>query len=456
MNREQLKLLSQEELIEIILSLQVEIEQLRARVQELEELIFRPRKTPENSHLPPSLGRKGDIKPKAEGKKPGAKLGHEGKSRKRSEPDFIIECKVEHCNGCGANLSKLAQREMGRSQVIELPPVKPIIVEAIRYEVCCPWCGKQQMAEYPEGIETYQVFGNRLLSLVAYLHHIHHVGYFRLKEVLRDIFGLEISVGALVNAVTRSGRLLEDRTEAILEVLRNSRVIGSDETGARVKGRNWWEWVFNTKDVSYHVIAPSRSSGVIEEVMGETEVDVWLSDLYSAQQKARSKQKQICLAHQIRDLKYVMEAERSLFAFKMLRLFKRAIGLKKARERITEYCYWHQVEEIEAGCDKLLKERYRGKESERLRKRYVKHRDKLFVGLYREDVPLVNNDCERSLRNSVIHRKVSYGFRSEFGAKVYERVATVIGTARRQGQEVLTTLQGLMGTPVPALSRSPP
>jgi transposase len=96
----------------------------------------------------------------------------------------------------------------------------------------------------------------------------------------------------------------------------------------------------------------------------------------------------------------------------------------------------------------LLPQRVRGVRARRLQKRYQRHRAHLFVFLYCPDVPPDNNACERALRPSVIHRKVTNGFRSEWGAQAYAALATVIETAKLQHHNVFDTLVTLMGPPV--------
>jgi transposase len=73
----------------------------------------------------------------------------------------------------------------------------------------------------------------------------------------------------------------------------------------------------------------------------------------------------------------------------------------------------------------------------------------LFVFLHHSDVPFDNNAAERALRNSVIHRKVTGGFRSETGAKAHAVVSSVVDTARKRGQDVLEVILELVGPPVP-------
>lgn len=60
-------------------------------------------------------------------------------------------------------------------------------------------------------------------------------------------------------------------------------MINSDETGARVDGRNWWHWVFHASVASFHVIAPSREGRVTDAFLDGTEPEVWGSDLWVPQ-----------------------------------------------------------------------------------------------------------------------------------------------------------------------------
>jgi transposase len=334
--------------------------------------------------------------------------------------------------------------------VVELPPVEPVVVEAHCYAVDCPDCGHRTVADYPEGLEPERVFGTQVEALVSYFHQVHHLSYARLVEVMRDVFGLEISLGALVNSVRRVGKQMEGAAQEVRDTLRGSVVVGSDETGARVDGRNEWEWVFTTEQVSYHLIVPSRKAAVIDEVMGAAKPEVWVSDLWGAQLKNPAAQQQVCLAHQLRDLQYAVDAERCAWAYQMRGLFRRAMRLAKRREELAEEHYRCQVAAIEAACEALLAQTVGSKKGQALQRRYRKHREELFVFLYRADVPPDNNASERALRNSVVHRKVSGGFRSAWGAAAYATVATVIGTAKKQGQRVLATLRAHLAPPATA------
>jgi hypothetical protein len=111
----------------------------------------------------------------------------------------------------------------------------------------------------------------------------------------------------------------------------------SDETSARIKGRTWWEWVFLTTRACLHVIKPSRAFDVIQGVFTAKYIECsrpafWVSDLHTAQAKNPTEVWQVCLAHQLRDCQFAVDAGDWLFAPVMLRLFKRALEIHKRRE----------------------------------------------------------------------------------------------------------------------------
>ena len=133
MTRQQLEQLSKAELIEIILQQQATIlqqqaliEQLLARVAQLEELITRltqPPKDASNSSTPPSKTLKPNRPDRKRKKKRGPKPGHEGRSRQRRKPDVIVECRPASCDHCGADLPQAGRQVSPISrEVMDLAP----------------------------------------------------------------------------------------------------------------------------------------------------------------------------------------------------------------------------------------------------------------------------------------------------------------------------------------------
>jgi transposase len=448
MDREALLQLDKDALVELVL-------QLHARVTELEATVARlsgPPKTPGNSSVPPSQG----FKPnRAERRRAKRRRGQLGLSRRRQAPDLIVRCRPTHCRGCGAALTERDQRRVGRSQVVELPPVQPVVVEAWRYAAVCPGCGTRTVAEAPPGLEPSRTFGPGVETLLGYLHERHHLGYERLVEVCQDLFGLAISEGAVANALERLAEQARPVYEAIGAEVRASPVIGSDETGARVDGRNRWQWVFQTPESSYHVIAPSRGAEVIEAFLDGAEPAVWGSDLWAPQVGTAAGVHQICMSHQLRDLTYAVEADpgdERRRARDLRHVFGRALRLHHERDTVSPATFARRRVLIERATDRLVFGPPLARSgARRLQKRYQQHRGSLYVFLERRDVEPTNNSSERDLRNSVIHRKVTGGYRSERGAEASAILTTLLTTARKRGQNLYEALRAIAGpSPVQA------
>jgi transposase len=446
MSDDELRHLSPEQVVALV-------RRLEARIAELEaEVTGRggPPKTPENSSTPPSKGWKRERRPAADGAKRGPPFGHLGTSRRRAVPTAIVLCQPSHCGACGHELAAAPQARVGISQVVELPPVEPVVLEAWRYAAACPDCGMSTVAAYPAGFEAPRVFGPRLEALWTYLHEQHHVGYARLAALAWDLWHLRVSQGALVNALGRVAERLAPQAAAVREQVRASPVIGSDETSARVNGRTHWQWVFQTPTASYHVIRPRRNGDVVQDFLGDAVPEAWVSDLYRPQLNAGAARHQVCLTHQLRELQYVVDKEQSAWAEDCQALFRLAIHRAHQRDRgaLWGAAYTAAVRKIEADCDALLATPVAGAEASRLWVRFREHRDSLFVFLYDAAVPPTNNASEQALRHSVVHRKVTGGFRSDWGADAHAIVTTVLDTARKRGEGLLTTLHAALGAPV--------
>jgi transposase len=466
MERDDLGGLSREELLELVRRQQevlaereAAIERRDEKIRELEEELSqfrRPVKTPENSSAPPSRSQKAN-RVERRGRKPGPKRGHVGASRVRREPDVVLACRPSACAGCGEPLPASGGRRVGRSQVTDLPSFAPVVIEAWQYALTCARCGARTTGTYPVGLEPRRTFGPGIEAVLSYLHERHHVGYERLVELCRDVFGLAISQGGVENALRRLVERARPTYAAIGETVRGSPVINSDETGARVAGRTHWQWTFQTPEASYHLIAPSRGGEVIDAFLAGAEPVVWGSDLWAPQMLAPAAAHQICHSHQARDLTFASEADTGderVWALELRRAFGRAIRLHHARDRVTPATFARRRLLIENATDRLVFDRYVAPKTEaaRLQRRYRTHRDSLYVFLHRDDVEPTNNSSERDLRPSVIHRKVIGGFRSDWGAEASAIRSSILATARKQGQNLLDALRAVAGpSPLQAL-----
>jgi transposase len=474
MDREALDRLSREELLELLAQQaavigrqQAELTEREAAIERRDEKIRaleeelaqfrRPAKTPENSSVPPSRGLQATRGQGRRRRKQGPRRGHVGVSRVRSEPDVVVECRPRRCAGCGEALPRTGGRRVGRSQVTDLPTFAPVVIEARQYAMSCPQCGEQTVGSYPAGLEPRRTFGPGIEALLSYFHERHHVSYERLVEVCRDVFGLAISQGGVENALRRLVERARPTYAAIRETVRGSPVINSDETGARVAGRTHWQWVFQTPEASYHVIAPSRGGEVIDAFLGGVAPAVWGSDLWAPQVLTPATEHQLCLSHQERDLTFAVEADRDnerLWAIELRHVFGRAIRLHHERTQVTPATFARRRTLVENATDRLVFDRYVAPRTEaaRLQQRYRTHRDRLYVFLDRDDVEPTNNSSERDLRPSVIHRKVIGGFRSAWGAEASAIRTSILATARKQGHNLLDAFRAIAGpSPLQAL-----
>ena len=362
---------------------------------------------------------------------------------------MVVACRPSACRGCGAALPPDGQRRVGSSQVVELPAARPVVVEARRYAATCGACGERTAGAYPPGLEPGRTFGPRVEALLGYLHYGHHLSHERLAATCASVFGLAISEGAIAAALARLAARAQPEAGAIGERVRAGPVVNSDETSVRVGGKNWWHWVFQTPEASYHAIEPSRGADVVAAFLGDARPEVWGSDAYPSQLAAPAAEHQLCLSHQIRDLTYAAEADGPLgrqWAGELRHVLGRAIRLHRLRAGLAPEQFANRRTRIERAAERLIFGPPLGRgEAWKLQRRYRRHCGSLFVFLHRPDVEPTNNSSERDLRNSVIHDKVTGGYRSERGADQGATMATILTTARKLGHNLYERLCTIAG-----------
>ena len=104
-----------------------------------------------------------------------------------------------------------------------------------RYGCRCPQCGLQQIAAVPVGMESGSPFGHRIAALITTMRYSRGISYARMQQLLGEVFGVELSGGAIANLLSRVKGQLPSEVDGILAVLRSARLVGSDETSDRVK-----------------------------------------------------------------------------------------------------------------------------------------------------------------------------------------------------------------------------
>lgn len=439
--------LNKEELKLLVLALLEQNKVLLARIAELEARLGKPAKTPTNSSLPPSTGQKANAGDVAAGKN--RRKGRPGVARALCpNPDETLDMRPERCD-CGTALSAADQVLAHAWDHIDLPPIKPVTTRINLFRAQCPCCKKRVIATPPTDMPPGSPFGPGIVSIAAYLHGCHMVSYNRLVEVFDGLLGLKISEGAIANMLARVAKPFATEADKIAAIVRNSPVIASDETSARVCGKTWWQWLFASDSAVYHTIVPTRGKCVPVEFLGGVKPDVWISDRLAAQCK-HAEAHQLCLAHLIRDAQYAIDAGDSVFAPGFKAFLKKACAIGRKRPDLADATIAKHARDLNRELDRLLDLEPSSTEGNHLRaSMLVDARDKLLVFLTRRDVEPTNNVSERGLRPSVIFRKVTNCFRSTWGAKVYADLRSIVATGRLTGRSQLEAIRAVLA-PAPA------
>jgi len=420
---------------------------LMARVTELEAKLGLPPKTPDNSSVPPSKGQKpsepATPKDKAKPHAGAHRPLHPNPTSKRD----VFACR---CQGCGADVSGVVQSPCETYDRVEIPAIKPDVTQVSLHGGVCPCCAKRFKAEPPEGLEPGSPFGPNLRALAIYLRAVQGIPLARLSNVLRDLFGLDISEGALVNILNASREPFAAQTNLIKARLMAGTALASDETGMRVGKANWWLWVFHHADSAIFIAAKHRSKAVVQAFLGDWRPDYWISDRYGGQMGWAMREHQVCLAHLIRDVQYTIDAGDAVFAPGLKGLLKRACAIGRRRDDLTDGTLKIYEADLNRRLDRLMSLTPTHKAGNKLQTIIKKVRSHLFVFVTNRDLTATNNGSERALRPCAVYRKITNGFRSEWGATLYADIRSVVETARRRSISAIDSIRlTLEGRPIP-------
>jgi len=434
----------------LIATLLARLEAMDARIAALEkenaalrEKLNLPPKTPDNSSLPPSHGHKasGETSGKPKGKP------HAGAHRPlHPNPTRKRDVMATHCQHCAADVSAVAQTALQSYDRIEIPEIRPDVTRVTLHGGLCPCCSKRFKAEPPRELEPGSPPGPDpgLRAFAIYLRASHAVSFERLARLMSDMLGLEISEGALVNILDDSRNAFAEQMSLIRARLLSGSILQSDETSVRVGKKTWWTWVFHHDKDCCFVVAPSRGKAVIEEFLGEHRPDYWVSDRLAAQMGWARKEHQVCLAHLLRDVQYAIDAGDSRFAPPLANPGFNpgdACAIGRRRAQLADATLRGYAAKLDKKLNALLCVAPTGAEGNKLKNTIKRFRQHLFVFVTNRNLPPTNNGSEQAIRPCVIFRKVTNCFRSEWGAKLYADVRSVLETARRRAIDPLTAIR---------------
>jgi transposase len=463
-----------------LLALQQLNHQLLRRIRELEHEVERGAPVARDSHnssLPPSADppwqkvlRTRSLRRKS-GLKVGGQHGHPGATLRQSpRPDHRITHAARACPGCGFALDETDAVASERRQVFDLPPVHLVVTEHCAETRRCRRCGAEAQAAFPAGVRAPAQYGSAILSRAAYLNLYQLLPVARTSEALSDLFG-----GALSPAtIERAGRLFSGklvRSEQRLKAaLRDSAVVGADETGMRAAGRGGWVHVARTDDLTHFAYDSRRGLDAMQEVGILPQFrGTLVRDGYLSYTRFECCHHSLCNAHLLRDLIFVEELSLAqkvwteplaalLLEIKGAATQARTDGESQLSEE-TKSAYLRRYSRLVKKADKLnphpLAEEDNGGDapqrkrpplspSRRLVNRLLRRRDEVLRFMTDLAVPFTNNGAERDLRMLKVRQKVSGCFRTEGGARNFCRVRSYLSTARKQGHPLLSALERVL------------
>ena len=455
----------------LILGQQQEIEQLRSQLtalaSELSELRERIGRSSRNSSKPPSSDGPGFKPPerrKGSGRKRGGQPGHPGSGPELlpiERVDEVVEHHPDACRRCGTLLHGEDPDPL-RHQVIEIPPITPVVIEHRLHRLVCPCCSTSTCATLPADVEASH-YGPRLSSLVGLLGSAFPLSFSKTQVLLDQLLGMEISRAAIAKVRQRLSAALAQPMAEALEAARQQPVAYVDETGAPTgnadgnnpTGKRGWQWVMVTAVVTVFIQGLSRSTAAAIELLGSTFGGIVVSDRFSAYNHLPSQQRQLCWAHLIRDITAIAERPGASAEFG-----DKLLGLQ---QQLFEqwHCYtggtidWLALQqscrpirqEFEATLKRMVELGYqRGERTPwaktvRTAQQILQLADGLWTFLETRGIEPTNNAAERALRQSVIQRKISHGVQSRQGAICRSRLLTVTTTLRQKGRDVWQFLE---------------
>lgn len=415
--------------------LKATIEELLKRIEQLEREVHRqaaPFRRCEKKRKPPEQHRQ-----------IGRPQGHPPAWRRPpKQVDEEIVVPLRTCPHCAGPLADITVCE----QFIEdLPSIRPQVTRLVTYVAQCPQCGEVR-STHPRQVSTASgaagtQLGPRALGLAAWLNK--HLGLPTRGtcRVLKELGGLSITPGGLVQALHRVAAKSEGVFEALIAGLRQQPVVYADETSWWLGGSGRWLWGFTSEERTVYRVDARRGRDVVLETLGDQFGGVLVSDCLASYENLPYTMHK-CYAHHLKAIGEGRErappGEQAAFD-ELATLLKAAMVLKGMRAELSPAAYAQRCAHLEQAADRLLAPR--AGLAEKVRTRLRKRRAHLFTFLSHPAVEATNNRAERALRPAVIARKLSCGNKTERGAHTWEILTSLAATCRQRSKDFVTFLR---------------
>jgi transposase len=439
----------------------------QAEIGQLREQLAAARKDSLTSSKPPSSD---IVKPKpaqdagAAKRSIGGQPGHPRHDRKPFPAAQVNHFEVhplDQCPCCGGPLRRNAHFAKVVQQVdVEKPPL--VIEQHTSPEYWCDHCQKPCKAPMPPHIDKGGLVGLELTTLIAFMKGACHASYSTIRTFLRDVVGVTISRSELNKVIGKVSVALGKPYEELLQLLPSEPVLNVDETGHKDQGDRWWTWCFRAELYTLYHIDAHRSADVLLDILGTEFQGILGCDYFSAYrryQRVCGVRLQFCLAHLIRDVKFLTtlpDPRDRRYGEDLRAALKGLFEVFHQRDRLAEGVF--QVR-LQAARDEVLRVGLAGPATQHgrnMQKRFRDHGAAYFTFVTTPSVEPTNNLAEQAIRFVVIDRHITQGTRSQGGRQFCERMWTVIATCCQQGKSVYHFLREAVGNwfegkPAPSL-----
>lgn len=448
-----------EEALALVKAQAEQIKTLSERVATLENELAKAKKDSSNSSKPPSsdiVNPKKAAKAKRKRKrKPGGQKGHPKHERPSFPSDLLNdawEYTLESCPLCGVELEDAdrAPRVVQQVEIIEVP----VRIEEHRGRAYwCPSCQKFHYAPLPPEVEKGQLFGPRLTTLVGYMKGVCHASFSTIRKFIRDVVGITVSRGYLRKLIGKMSEALKSPYDELLASLPNEDTLNIDETGHKENGERFWTWCFRAEMYTLFRIDKSRGSKVLIDVLGEEFDGVIGCDYWGAYKKYmrlhENVQLQFCIAHLIRDVKYLTtlsDKATKAYGQRLREALREMFRVIHRRQQVLPRTFDRRLSAARDLVFATATENVpSSNEAQNMAGRFLKHGDSYFRFITTPGIEPTNNLAEQAIRFVVIDRRITQGTRSKSGRDWCERIWTTIATCTQRGLDVFEFLrQALM------------
>lgn len=437
--------------------LEERVAQLQEQNAQLVQKLAAAQKNSSNSSKPPSsdivnpTAANSQNKNKKGKRRIGGQKGHPKHERPPFTPDQIderIDHRLRRCPVDSSHRIVPAEHRQRTLQQVELVEKPFVVTEHNAYGIWCQDCHQYHDAPFPSEVVAAGLCGPRLTGMVCYLKGRLHGSISGIRDFLDEVVELKVSRGYISKLLNKASQAFGPPCQELLQLLPQQPLNNIDETGHKENGQRFWTWCFRAPRFVCFYIAPSRGAEVLTHILGENFQGILGCDYYGAYRKYARQcgvLVQFCMAHLIRDVKFLCEfpdPKVQRYGLGLLEGLKKLFRTLHSKDKLGTRAFEAELagaqEQIwEAALEpETFPRRFGGSKPHRLIgnmvRRFIQHGDAYFQFITSPLIDPTNNVAERAIRFVVMDRHVTQGTRSWRGRQFCERLWTVMATCSVQ------------------------